>query len=135
MPIKQTNRSRAAGFTLIEIQVVILIIGLLAAMAIPAFQKVRESSRRVEGQSLASGIRQDVQDFYEYTGRFPMNNEECGLPAPKLIQGKHVASIQVINGLIHVEFREQNGKQLKPIKISPVLHPENPTGPIRWEQN
>lgn len=127
------HQSRASAFTLIELQIVVVIIGLLAAMAIPAFQKVRETSQKLEGKSLASSIREDIQEFYEYTGRLPINNEECGLPAAELIQGKHVLSVAVKNGVILVEFREKNGKQLESTQFTPVIQSNNPTGPIRWE--
>lgn len=56
------NRNSKKGFTLVEIMIVVVIIGLLAAMAIPAFQTVRQNSRRSallnDGRQLGAAAQQ-----------------------------------------------------------------------------
>ncbi len=58
------NKSKK-GFTLVEIMIVVVIIGLLAAMAIPAFQKVRENS---VGGVLKNDARQLGSAAQQYMG-------------------------------------------------------------------
>lgn len=80
---KQTTMSKKAsgGFTLVEIMIVVVIIGLLAAMAIPAFQRVRLNS---QFSALANDIRVFAGAFETYAleyGQFPADASTGALPA------------------------------------------------------
>ena len=58
------NRKSKKGFTLVEIMIVVVIIGLLAAMAIPAFQKVRENSIRSRMDNDARQLASAAQQYF-----------------------------------------------------------------------
>ena len=59
------------GFTLIELMIVVAIIGILAAIAIPAYQDYTIRAQVTEGLSLAGGIQVAVADFYSQNGTWP----------------------------------------------------------------
>ena len=83
------------GFTLIELMIVIAIIGILAAIAIPAYQDYTIRAKVSEGISLASAAKLAVAETYDATGTIPGNNTAAGLPAATSIVGTNVASVGV----------------------------------------
>lgn len=83
------------GFTLIELMIVVAIIGILAAVALPAYQDYTARSQMSEALSLASGARTAVTEFYTNEGQFPTNNTSAGLAQAAEIKGKYVASVAV----------------------------------------
>jgi len=85
------------GFTLIELMIVVAIIGILAAIAIPAYQDYTIRAQVSEGLSLMDGAKTAVAEFYTNTGRLPSNNTSAGLPTPISIKGKYVSSVTVSN--------------------------------------
>src|ERR1700741_4763693 len=84
-------KSLQKGFTLIELMIVVAIIGILAAIAIPAYQNYVIRARVSEGSSLADGLKTAVGEFYNQTSRVPPNNNSAGLAAAGSIVGKYVA--------------------------------------------
>ncbi len=81
IPPLRPPRHRRAGFTLVEIMIVVVIIGLLAAMAIPAFQRVRESA---QNSRFISDLRTFSQAFETYAmknGTYPANAGTGAVPA------------------------------------------------------
>jgi type IV pilus assembly protein PilA len=80
------------GFTLIELMIVVAIIGILAAVAIPAYQNYIARSEITEGVTLASGNRTLVVDFYSQTGGCPTNGSN-GVPAATTISGQYTQSV------------------------------------------
>ncbi len=128
------------GFTLIELMMVVSIVGILAAIAVPNFLTYHYRAKDSEGLVLAGSVRQDIVDFYGYTGRFPANNNEAGLPSPEKIKGKYVESIAVIDGAIHIKYDEKaygsgGGGSWETLSIQPALLEDNPTGPVLWIQD
>jgi type IV pilus assembly protein PilA len=93
------------GFTLIELMIVVAIIGILAAIAIPAYQDYTIRAQASEGAVLADGVKTALAEFYNNTGRFPTNASSAGLESPASIGGKYVGSVDAAYG--------QNGGLIK----------------------
>ena len=88
--------------------IVVAIIGILAAIAIPAYQDYTIRAQVSEGLSLSSGAKAAVAEYFQDSGNWPINNELAGLSAPGDIKGKYVGQVVVTaaggNGVITVDF-------------------------------
>ncbi|HEZ2338269.1 TPA: pilin [Neisseria meningitidis] len=83
------------GFTLIELMIVIAIVGILAAVALPAYQDYTARAQMSEALTLAEGQKSAVVEYYSDNGTFPNSNTSAGIAASNEIKGKYVASVKV----------------------------------------
>ena len=101
------------GFTLIELMIVVAIIGILAAIAIPAYQDYVIRSQVSEGLAMAASAKVSVAEYYANKGNWPADNSAAGLGAASEIQGKYVQSIEVDTGGITITYgNEANATNL-----------------------
>ena len=90
------------GFTLIELMIVVAIIGILAAIAIPAYQDYIVRSQVSEGLAMASSVKASVAEFRADRGTWPADNAALGITTAPT--GKYVTGITVTNGEILITF-------------------------------
>ena len=108
------KRSLQKGFTLIELMIVVAIIGILAAVALPAYQDYTKRSHVSEGMSLASGAKTALTEYYSSKGEWPANNAAAGIASAASIKGNAVRTVTVDTSKITVVFntKVEAGKQL-----------------------
>jgi type IV pilus assembly protein PilA len=120
------------GFTLIELMIVVAIIGILAAIAIPAYQNYTIRAQVTEGLSLADGWKTSIAEFYAQNGTFPSSNSATGsataIVAVANTTGKYVSSISVVTGgIVHIIYGLQANAKITGLilDLSPGLSPNN----------
>ena len=86
------------GFTLIELMIVIAIVGILAVVALPAYQDYTARAQVSEAIVLAEGQKAAVAEYYATNGVFPDSNEKAGVAAAANIKGKYVNNVAVSAG-------------------------------------
>ncbi|HFB3353364.1 TPA: pilin, partial [Neisseria gonorrhoeae] len=107
------------GFTLIELMIVIAIVGILAAVALPAYQDYTARAQVSEAILLAEGQKSAVTEYYLNHGIWPKDNTSAGVASPASnIKGKYVESVTVANGVVTAKMKpsgvnkEIQGKRL-----------------------
>ena len=95
---------RQIGFTLIELMIVVAIIGILAAIAIPMYQRYVIRAQISEGLELAAGAKAAVSEYYMHHGSWPSDNTEAALAAGTDIRGTYTEHVVVEDNVIEIRF-------------------------------
>jgi type IV pilus assembly protein PilA len=114
------------GFTLIELMIVIAILGILMAIAIPAYQDYTVRARVAEGLNLAVASKLSISEYVLAEGEFPANNTAAGLATD--IGGNDVVSLAITTGLITITY--QNVEAIDGSSL--VLSAYTTAGSVRW---
>jgi type IV pilus assembly protein PilA len=117
-------KSMQKGFTLIELMIVVAIIGILAAIAIPAYQDYTVRSQVTEGMNLASAVETGAAEYFANTGSFPSSLSAAGISSSP--SGKYVSAI-ALTGAITVTYGNQVNSVVagKTLGLNPYLSPNN----------
>ncbi|HFB5359388.1 TPA: pilin, partial [Neisseria gonorrhoeae] len=119
------------GFTLIELMIVIAIVGILAAVALPAYQDYTARAQVSEAILLAEGQKSAVTGYYLNHGKWPKNNDEAGVASSDKIKGKYVQKVEVANGVVTATMASSNvNKEIKDKRLSLWAKREN--GSVKW---
>lgn len=126
-----------AGFTLIELMIVVAIIGILAAIALPAYQDYTKRSHVSEGLSLAGAAKMGVSEYYADKGIWPTSNTDVGLASATSIKGNAVRSVAVsgtttAGGIITITYNTKV-EAGNTIVMTPTS--SNTSGSITWACN
>ncbi|ENT0175469.1 pilin [Neisseria gonorrhoeae] len=119
------------GFTLIELMIVIAIVGILAAVALPAYQDYTARAQVSEAILLAEGQKSAVTEYYLNHGKWPENNGAAGVASASEIKGKYVKSVTVAKGVVTAEMNPSNvNKEIQGKKLS--LWAKRQDGSVKW---
>ena len=119
------------GFTLIELMIVVAIIGILASLAIPAYQSYTIRAQISEGLNLAGPLKNAVASFYNENGSFPADNDEAALETPGSYAGNYIESMTVNNGVVEVLYGNGANAQINGEIITLTAIPN--AGSVAWD--
>jgi type IV pilus assembly protein PilA len=128
----ETMKNRASGLTLIELMIVLAIVGVLGAIAIPAYQSYSVRTQVASGLNLASPVRMRVAESFQTNGSWPEDNNAAGVGAPGTINDAYVEAVTVVRGAIRISFGQDASANIAGTTLSlrPAL---NARSDIVWQ--
>ncbi|MHA6898001.1 pilin [Ralstonia pseudosolanacearum] len=119
------------GFTLIELMITVAIVGILAAVALPAYQNYTIRAQVSEGFTLAGGVQTAVAEFYAQNGAYPADLSKIGVTTAPT--GKYTTSVGMINGVILVTYGNGANSKIKDTGTVTLTPTDDGQGNIHWK--
>lgn len=128
------RRRRAAGFTLLEMVVVVAVVAILALMTLPTFIDKQLQDQINEALPLTDIARKPIEASWSATQAFPPDNASAGLPAPDKVVSNLVSAMAVQDGVIHVTFGNRAHGLLRGnvLTLRPAVVEGAPVVPVAW---
>lgn len=126
----RNRRQGLRGFTLIELMIVVSIIGILAAIAIPTYMDYTIRAQIAEGINVAGGAKTAVAAYYQEEGVFPLDNSTAALAPAAGIQGTYVTSVSVSGADISIRYGNEAHSRISGETI--ILTAADVTGSVTW---
>ena len=132
-------RKRECGFSLIELMIVVAVIGILVAIALPQYQNYQIRSKVTEALSVTEGVKRTLEIYYADHGKWPVSNIEVGYPAEaRDFDTTYLRALQIVSldtepcGIFAVRFKKELGALSKQwLWMKPTVPTDG--GPIRWD--
>lgn len=123
-----------AGFTLIELMIVVAIIGILAAVALPAYQDYVVRAKTVEGLAVAAELKPSVKEYFKEFQRFPIDNAQAGIPSADKLIANYIKKIELEDGVLHITYGHKVGAMLdgQILSLRPAYVEGSLLSPISW---
>ncbi len=118
------------AFTMIELMTVLAIIGVLAAIALPAYQNYLIRAQIAEGLSLTGPLTVAIVAYHNDNGSYPSDNAEAALPPPDGFAGRFVESIAVNGNEISIEYGNQANARINGHDV--IITADRTDGSTHW---
>ena len=130
--VEPKRQHRVGGFTLIELMIVVAIIGIIASIAIPAYQTYSVRAQVAEGINMTAFAKTRIADAFLNDGEAPANRLEAGLTAlPADTSGKYVSALDVDNGVLIITFGHEASTVIQNLNVTMTPY-ETPENGIAW---
>ncbi len=118
------------GFTLIELMIVVAIIGILSALAVPAYQNYTIRAQVTEGLTLAEGWKAAILEYYAYNGAWPSQSDLTGTSQSV---GKYETNITVNSGVIQITYGGTQANQAINGAVLTLVPYTNDNDDVLWQ--